>query len=231
MSRVTSSLPPSGCGLPCCWSLGRGTFVLDPGIAVLAPREGRVEEFCRPALKGRHGPRGGLQAVLTVRRLPLRPRPGLWLWPRPVGVVAHGRCGGGGEWRMTGRWGGSVGRVVVGGDRAGTRESPDPRDPGFRTAVLTGFEPAASTLTGWRALQTAPQDQVFAAALRLAAKTDCTAGRRVRSTSLLVITSSPLRPPGPDQGPRRLRGPRRRSPSRSACRRRGRPSPGRARSS
>ncbi|CAG6394773.1 hypothetical protein SCOCK_30006 [Actinacidiphila cocklensis] len=25
-------------------------------------------------------------------------------------------------------------------------------------AVLTGFEPAASTLTGWRALQTAPQD-------------------------------------------------------------------------
>ncbi|BCM68253.1 hypothetical protein EASAB2608_03587 [Streptomyces sp. EAS-AB2608] len=27
-------------------------------------------------------------------------------------------------------------------------------------AVLTGFEPAASTLTGWRALQTAPQDQV-----------------------------------------------------------------------
>ena len=26
-------------------------------------------------------------------------------------------------------------------------------------AVLTGFEPAASTLTGWRALQTAPQDQ------------------------------------------------------------------------
>src|SRR5690349_25179775 len=26
-------------------------------------------------------------------------------------------------------------------------------------AVLTGFEPAASTLTGWRALQTALQDQ------------------------------------------------------------------------
>ncbi len=26
------------------------------------------------------------------------------------------------------------------------------------SAVLTGFEPAASTLTGWRALQTAPQD-------------------------------------------------------------------------
>src|SRR5690606_25301505 len=30
-------------------------------------------------------------------------------------------------------------------------------------AVLTGFEPAASTLTGWRALQTAPQDQVCGA--------------------------------------------------------------------
>ncbi len=34
-------------------------------------------------------------------------------------------------------------------------------DAGRRNAVLTGFEPAASTLTGWRALQTAPQDLAF----------------------------------------------------------------------
>ena len=36
-----------------------------------------------------------------------------------------------------------------------------PADEAFAetSAVLTGFEPAASTLTGWRALQTAPQDQ------------------------------------------------------------------------
>src|SRR4051812_9760565 len=35
------------------------------------------------------------------------------------------------------------------------------RDAGSRAgrAVLTGFEPATSTLTGWRALQAAPQDQ------------------------------------------------------------------------
>ena len=30
----------------------------------------------------------------------------------------------------------------------------------YPTAVLTGFEPAASGLTGRRALQTAPQDQL-----------------------------------------------------------------------
>src|SRR5690606_163061 len=41
----------------------------------------------------------------------------------------------------------------------GDDEGPEP--PRFRAwidAVLTGFEPAASTLTGWRALLTAPQD-------------------------------------------------------------------------
>src|SRR4051812_4155780 len=33
--------------------------------------------------------------------------------------------------------------------------------PAVLKAVLTGFEPAASALTGRRALQTAPQDQIF----------------------------------------------------------------------
>src|SRR5699024_4332545 len=39
-------------------------------------------------------------------------------------------------------------------------EGPASSDTGPSPAVLTGFEPAASTLTGWRALQTAPQDLV-----------------------------------------------------------------------
>ena len=49
------------------------------------------------------------------------------------------------------------------------------------SAVLTGFEPAASTLTGWRALQTAPQDL---------ARRDCTAGQGVRSNSPLCDDGS-----------------------------------------
>src|SRR5690349_24746145 len=42
-------------------------------------------------------------------------------------------------------------------------------------AVLTGFEPAASTLTGWRALQTAPQD------LALRENNSCTPSRMLRT--------------------------------------------------
>ena len=46
----------------------------------------------------------------------------------------------------------------------GVRSVPDSEGPLLcgcgPCAVLTGFEPAASTLTGWRALQTAPQDHV-----------------------------------------------------------------------
>ena len=48
------------------------------------------------------------------------------------------------------------------GEKNPTQKDPHPYpDAGpFNWAVLTGFEPAASTLTGWRALQTAPQDLV-----------------------------------------------------------------------
>jgi hypothetical protein len=45
---------------------------------------------------------------------------------------------------------------------AGRRLSFTARDQKPNLAVLTGFEPATSTLTGWRALQAALQDQAFA---------------------------------------------------------------------
>ncbi len=48
------------------------------------------------------------------------------------------------------------------GDRSYQLSYPATQPLGLQ-AVLTGFEPAASTLTGWRALQTAPQDQAIAA--------------------------------------------------------------------
>ena len=41
-----------------------------------------------------------------------------------------------------------------------TRLGPSETSPGI-PAVLTGFEPATSTLTGWRALQAALQDLVL----------------------------------------------------------------------
>ena len=50
-------------------------------------------------------------------------------------------------------------------------------------AVLTGFEPAASTLTGWRALQTAPQDLAVLRAPN---------GIRTRATALKGRRPGPL---------------------------------------
>src|SRR5687768_13373786 len=60
----------------------------------------------------------------------------------------------------TGRQDGVRGREVVSRRSGVHKKEPRSEDLGSFTAVLTGFEPAASTLTGWRALQTAPQDQV-----------------------------------------------------------------------
>src|ERR1700681_3666341 len=70
-------------------------------------------------------------------------------------------------------------------------------------AVLTGFEPATSGLTGRRALQTAPQDPG-----QRAPKTRCTPnGIRTRVTALKGRRPRPLDDGGwTDQGLRRLAG-------------------------
>src|SRR5262249_44063682 len=64
-------------------------------------------------------------------------------------------------------------------------------EPHHHRAVLTGFEPAASTLTGWRALQTAPQDQ--------AAPSRCGGQGRGRTGDLPLFrrTLVPTELPGP----------------------------------
>ncbi len=79
---------------------------------------------------------------------------------RQDGPPAHGtgRCRSG-----DGKTAGKGGRGEEGRGRTGKgrRTANGPSPLGTRAvarAVLTGFEPAASTLTGWRALQTAPQD-------------------------------------------------------------------------
>ncbi len=107
-------------------------------------------------------------------------------------------------------------------ERPRTRRSPAPiARCGALAAVLTGFEPAASTLTGWRALQTAPQDQVsrrlFCVALR--EETVQEGGPPVE----LTLRASSVTP--------RVRARARRWPSRSACRRPGTPCPARGRNS
>src|SRR5690606_11959229 len=58
-------------------------------------------------------------------------------------------------------------------------------------AVLTGFEPAASTLTGWRALQTAPQDQVCGAVT--AVRCEKRLYRRVAAGSNSLCVAAPSR--------------------------------------
>ncbi len=60
-------------------------------------------------------------------------------------------------------------------------------------AVLTGFEPAASTLTGWRALQTAPQDQICTRErIRICKVVRAPNGIRTRATALKGRRPGPL---------------------------------------
>lgn len=90
--------------------------------------------------------------------------------------------------------------------RAGQRRRPHIRRCGASTAVLTGFEPAASTLTGWRALQTAPQDLAGAHRPfpRRAARQDSTPVPAHHANSLSATARSRSR--RPSRGPRRPHG-------------------------
>ena len=124
-------------------------------------------------------------------------------------------------------------RAVRRGQHPGTatKKAPHPKMWGLPTAVLTGFEPAASTLTGWRALQTAPQDLAgeHRPFPRRAARQDSTPVPAHRANSLCATGRS--RAAGRERGPRSLTEPPRPPPSRCVCRRPGTPYRGRARSS
>ena len=106
--------------------------------------------------RGSRGNRSGPDGICCVRRRLRRGR-GLRGVRRPAGKRNRPRPG-------TGPTCGGWGRDRT-GDLSLFRRSLVPTElPSHAVreriaAVLTGFEPAASTLTGWRALQTAPQDQ------------------------------------------------------------------------
>ncbi len=196
---------------------------------VVAPPPPPPPRGRRPGTAGRHGRLGPLAGADGARHGVFRAtRPTghgpAAAWGRPTGPAARPGAGPGPPGRRpvrTGRGqpGGVTGRGTVAGRRhakweragaygRGCGNGDEARTLGVRasspTAVLTGFEPAASTLTGWRALQTAPQDQAFAPCCACpAARRDSTAGQGVGSNR------APGPPPPGSGGPgRRLSGQR-----------------------
>jgi hypothetical protein len=78
-------------------------------------------------------------------------------------------------------------------DRDGPAENHAPGFPAPTRAVLTGFEPATSTLTGWRALRAALQDPVLPTGHR-AARQDLAhylpPGPKEHITGMLVVQAA-----------------------------------------